>query len=153
MTPPFTNYSPTVYISEGAGARDRSPTCFSSYVRERSLTRRLGLSQARGSSSGLSHWQEGMLRLRRLRCSTLLNVPSSGREVGANGRSGPVTSEWSDNRCVFRPAVSDWSGRVGLICGLKRGILRSQQRIVEVQFRGPISSIPDWRPKSSRELP
>jgi len=40
----------------------------------------------------------------------------------ANGRSGPVVSDWSENDCTLRPVVSDWSGGVGLVCGMRRGI-------------------------------
>jgi len=42
--------------------------------------------------------------------------------VEVNGRTGPVTSDWSEKLRVHRPVVSDWSGGVGLVCGMKRGI-------------------------------
>ena len=40
----------------------------------------------------------------------------------AIGRSGPVVLDSSGNRWVLRPVVSDWSGGVGLVCGMKCGI-------------------------------
>jgi hypothetical protein len=45
--------------------------------------------------------------------------------VGAIGRSDPDVSQWSENPNSLRPVVSDSSGGVGLVCGMKRGILRS----------------------------
>jgi hypothetical protein len=42
--------------------------------------------------------------------------------MGANGRSGPVASDWSEIHCIDCPVASDWSGGVGLVCGMKRGI-------------------------------
>jgi hypothetical protein len=49
--------------------------------------------------------------------------------VGANGRTGPVKSIWSENLCELRPVVSDLSGGVGLVCGMKRGILCSSRAV------------------------
>jgi hypothetical protein len=34
----------------------------------------------------------------------------------------PVGSDSSENHCIRRPVGSDWSGGVGLACGMKRGI-------------------------------
>jgi hypothetical protein len=64
--------------------------------------------------------------------------------VGANGRTRPVRSDWSENLSVLRPLVSDWFGDVGLVCGMKRGILgighgvtaRTQSRNLTAE-RGP----------------
>ena len=39
----------------------------------------------------------------------------------AFGRNGPVVSDWSDNLTALRRVVSDWSGGVGIVCGMKRG--------------------------------
>ena len=33
-----------------------------------------------------------------------------------------MASDWAENRLLFCPVVSDWSGGVGLVCGMKRGI-------------------------------
>ena len=41
-----------------------------------------------------------------------------------DGRTGPVTSDSSENRWILRPVVSDSSNGVGLVCGMKRGIDR-----------------------------
>jgi hypothetical protein len=42
--------------------------------------------------------------------------------VGANGRIGPVMSDSSENHSIPCPVLSDSSGGVGLVCGMKRGI-------------------------------
>ena len=42
--------------------------------------------------------------------------------MGAVGRSGPVKSDWPEKLSDLRPVVSDWSGEVGLVCGMERGI-------------------------------
>ena len=42
--------------------------------------------------------------------------------MGAHGRTSPNGSDWSDIDWVLRPMVSYWSGGVGLVCGMKRGI-------------------------------
>jgi hypothetical protein len=42
--------------------------------------------------------------------------------VEAIGRTGPVASDWSEISWNVCPVVSDWSGGVGLVCGMKRGI-------------------------------
>jgi hypothetical protein len=42
--------------------------------------------------------------------------------VGANGRTGPVESVWSEKVRVLRPVASVWSGGVDLVCGMKCGI-------------------------------
>jgi hypothetical protein len=42
--------------------------------------------------------------------------------MGAHGRTSPNGSDWSDIDWVRRPMVSYWSGGVGLVCGMKRGI-------------------------------
>jgi hypothetical protein len=44
--------------------------------------------------------------------------------VEAIGRTGPLTSDSSENRWTLRPVVSDSSNGVGLVCGMKRGIDR-----------------------------
>jgi hypothetical protein len=49
--------------------------------------------------------------------------------VGANSRSGPVVSDSSEYRKVFCLMVSDWSGGVSLVCGMKRGISTEVIRI------------------------
>ena len=33
-----------------------------------------------------------------------------------------MVSDWSENDWTLRPVVSDWSGGVGMVCGMKRGI-------------------------------
>ena len=40
----------------------------------------------------------------------------------AVGRTGPVMSDWSQNHRALRPMSSVWSGGVGLVCVMKRGI-------------------------------
>jgi hypothetical protein len=57
--------------------------------------------------------------------------------VGAIGRTGPVASELSENRCPVRPVASDWSGGVGLLCGMKRGITDDAPPRSEVHYGGP----------------
>jgi hypothetical protein len=42
--------------------------------------------------------------------------------VGAIGRTGPVASDSSEIHFKPRPVMSDSSGDVGLVCGMKRGI-------------------------------
>jgi hypothetical protein len=37
-------------------------------------------------------------------------------------RTDPAMSDWSEKRWVVCPVVSVWSGGVGLVCGMKRGI-------------------------------
>jgi hypothetical protein len=69
--------------------------------------------------------------------------------VGAIGRSGPVASDWSEKVKIPRPVASVWSGGVGLVCGMRRGILIWQQRLVRVQLEEPTSTISDWRINSS----
>ena len=49
--------------------------------------------------------------------------------MGADGRTGPVASDWSENLRLLRPVVSVWSGGVGLVCGMKRGILSENRRL------------------------
>ena len=39
-------------------------------------------------------------------------------------RNGPVRSDSSEFHCTHRPEVSDSSGGVGLVCGMKRGIFK-----------------------------
>ena len=65
--------------------------------------------------------------------------------MDANGRTGPVTSDWSENLRVLRPVVSDWSGGVGLVCGMKRGISEANLGRVQVQLGEGTSTISDWR--------
>jgi len=57
--------------------------------------------------------------------------------MGANGRTGPVVSDWSEILRVLRPVVSDWSGGVGIVCGMKRGITEVELSHVQLQFGGP----------------
>jgi hypothetical protein len=57
-------------------------------------------------------------------------------EVAAFGRYGPVRSDSSETLSVLRPVVSVWSGGVGLVCGIKRGISR-MICLVRVRFGGP----------------
>ena len=57
--------------------------------------------------------------------------------MSANGRTGPVVSDWSEIDCTLRPVVSDWSGGVGLVCGMKRGISEVDLSRVQVQIGGP----------------
>jgi hypothetical protein len=38
------------------------------------------------------------------------------------GRSGPVVSDSAEIHCVHGPVVSESSGGVVLVCGMKRGI-------------------------------
>ena len=40
-------------------------------------------------------------------------------------RIGPKMSENFVRWCRIGPVVSDWSGGVGLVCGMKRGILET----------------------------
>ena len=42
--------------------------------------------------------------------------------MAAFGRNGPAASESSEILCIDCPVTSDWSGGVGFVCGLKRGI-------------------------------
>ena len=42
--------------------------------------------------------------------------------MDAFGRIGPVVSDSSGFHCNRCPVASDWSGGVGLVCGMKRGI-------------------------------
>jgi len=49
-----------------------------------------------------------------------LNPRPRDYEVGANGLAVSDSSEFHLNCC---PVVSDSSGGVGLVCGMKRGIL------------------------------
>jgi len=42
--------------------------------------------------------------------------------VKANRRTGPVMSDTSENRWTNGPVMSDSSGGVALVCGMKRGI-------------------------------
>ena len=44
-----------------------------------------------------------------------------------------MVSDWSENDCTLRPAASDWSGGVGLVCGMKRGITEATLGRVQVQ--------------------
>src|ERR1035437_6218621 len=81
-------------------------------------------------------------------------------EVGANGRTGPVVSDWSEKVRVLRPVVSVWSekvrvlrpvvsvwsGGVGLVCGMKRGIPEANFVRVQVQFGEPTSIVSNWKP-------
>jgi hypothetical protein len=46
-----------------------------------------------------------------------------GIEVGAIGRYGPVQLESSEFLDICRPVVFVSSGGVGLVCGVRRGIL------------------------------
>ena len=52
--------------------------------------------------------------------------------MGANGRTGPVASDSTEILCIHCPVASDSSGDVGLVCGMKRGISRSN--ILRVGF-------------------
>jgi hypothetical protein len=70
--------------------------------------------------------------------------------VGGYGRTGPVVSDSSENRWVLRPVVSDWSGGVGVVCGMKRGIIAkvwatkprpSQRHISQLRFSHVADSI------------
>ena len=54
--------------------------------------------------------------------------------MDANGRTGPVVSDWSENDCTLRPVVSDSSGGVGMVCGMKRGISEVDLNSVQVQI-------------------
>ena len=65
--------------------------------------------------------------------------------MGANGRSGPVMSDWSDNLRVLRPVTSDWSGGVGWVCGMKRGISGANLGRVQVRLGVGTSTIFNWR--------
>ena len=46
--------------------------------------------------------------------------------MGADGRTGLILSVSSEFYCTLCSAVSDWSGDVGLVCGMKRGIFCSE---------------------------
>ena len=61
--------------------------------------------------------------------------------MGANGRIGAVGSDWSENHCIRCPVVSDWSGGVGLVCGMKRGISEAEVSRTMVQLGGPTRQI------------
>jgi hypothetical protein len=56
--------------------------------------------------------------------------------VGANGRTGPVRSHSSEIPCIRCPVVSDWSGGVGLVCGMKRGISELPVSLLNIEL-GP----------------
>ena len=58
-----------------------------------------------------------------------------------NGRTGPVVSVWSENDCTLRPVVSDRSGGVGMVCGMKRGISEVDLSRVRVQIGEPTYTI------------
>jgi len=57
--------------------------------------------------------------------------------VDANCRTGPVVSDWSENDCTLRLVVSDLSGGVGVVCGMKRGISEVDLSLVQVQIGEP----------------
>jgi len=48
-----------------------------------------------------------------------------------------VVSDWSENLWVLRPVVSDRSGGVGIVCGMKRGITEVDLSHVQVQIGDP----------------
>ena len=50
--------------------------------------------------------------------------------MDAFGRTGPVVSDSSEIHCNCCPVVSDSSGGVGLVCGMKRGISSPEQALV-----------------------
>ena len=56
--------------------------------------------------------------------------------MGATGRNGSVASDSSEIDRIPCPVVSVWSGGVGLVCGMKRGISAQGTRID--------ITIPDW---------
>jgi hypothetical protein len=55
--------------------------------------------------------------------------------VEAISRTGPVTLESSGNHCIPCPVMSDSSGGVGLVCGIKRGIDQRPFKIRTVSNR------------------
>jgi len=55
--------------------------------------------------------------------------------VEASGRIGPIVSDMSETVYKLRPVVSVWSGGVGLVCGMKRGI--SIATLISSSVSGP----------------
>ena len=56
-------------------------------------------------------------------------------------RNGPVASDLSENDCALRPVASDWSGSVGMVCGMKRGISEANLGRVQVQTGEPTRQV------------
>jgi hypothetical protein len=55
-----------------------------------------------------------------------------------------MTSDWSENRSLLCLVESNWSGGVGLVCGMKRGItastwLSAKSRTMEIPGLAPYS--------------
>ena len=53
--------------------------------------------------------------------------------MDAIGRPGPVVSDPSEIHYILCLVVSDSSGGVGLVCGMKRGISRSENLIIKLE--------------------
>ena len=74
-------------------------------------------------------------------------------EVGANRQIGPVVSNSFEIPCIHCPAVSDWSGGVGFVYRMKRGISFTaifKQRYTEgTSYRSSSRHERDMRKESS----
>ena len=57
--------------------------------------------------------------------------------MDANGPNGPVVSVWVRESMKSFPVVSVWSGGVGLVCGIKRGIEYDSRR-TRFRIGGPM---------------